>query len=381
MIKYLRFSLGILLVTIMYCSPKQTSQALRVNLSDIQNISIDQWFSSVEIIPLETVDSSLLHECSHIEYYHERYYVFDRRQQAVFVFDTTGKFLFNTLSSIGRGPGQYVTNMGIAINRTTGNLEVLDWHARKIRIFNKDGIFINDFSFPEEIVPIREFRSLSAELYLFYVRDWKKNRECINVYDVTEQRVVKRMLMMNSYEDNFVSTSRNAFYWMDTTLCFSHTYANNDIYQIGASLDFQKLYSYDFGNKTFNSNALPKSESPQFYKSFDRDNKDRYAFPALKFESKDYHFCFFLLNDLLYISRHHKGRSGGHTKGDVVYTRFDGGGMIFPPILFAKQYLYNVIEPSWIPYMMNPLFSDCQKELLGKIKEDDNPLLLKYRYK
>ena len=366
---------------IVHCSKNQSSESFVVNLADTLNIPMSDWFSSIEIIPLETLESSLLSECTQIEYYHQRYYIYDRRQQAVFVFDTTGKFLFNTLSSKGRGPKQYITNMGIAINRVTGNLEILDGFARTIRIFDKDGSFVKDFGFPEDILPIDEFQSLSIEHYLFYSKSSEENRESIYVYDANQQKVVKKMLMTNSYEDYFVSTASNAFYWIDSTLRFSHTYANNDVYRIDKNLDMRKLYSYDFGRKTFDVKTLPKDEDPAFYRFYDRNNKGKYVFPYIKFESNRYYFCFFSFKDLLYVSRHHKQQGTERMKNEVIYSRFSDGGMIFPPIVFDKYYLYNVIEPLWIPHMMNPLFTDQQKEILNAIPDDSNPIILKYKFK
>lgn len=381
MSKYFRFFLGTLFIMIVHCSKNQSSESFVVNLADTLNIPMSDWFSSIEIIPLETLESSLLSECTQIEYYHQRYYIYDRRQQAVFVFDTTGKFLFNTLSSKGRGPKQYITNMGIAINRVTGNLEILDGFARTIRIFDKDGSFVKDFGFPEDILPIDEFQSLSIEHYLFYSKSSEENRESIYVYDANQQKVVKKMLMTNSYEDYFVSTASNAFYWIDSTLRFSHTYANNDVYRIDKNLDMRKLYSYDFGRKTFDVKTLPKDEDPAFYRFYDRNNKGKYVFPYIKFESNRYYFCFFSFKDLLYVSRHHKQQGTERMKNEVIYSRFSDGGMIFPPIVFDKYYLYNVIEPLWIPHMMNPLFTDQQKEILNAIPDDSNPIILKYKFK
>ena len=357
------------------------SNCLEVNLGDSVSIPMGNWFSEVDIIPLETSNISLLNEIEKIEYFHNRYYIFDRRQQAVFVFDSTGKFVYNTLSYKGRGPGQYNMIMDITINRITGNLEILDAPARRMLIYNKDGIFIRDFFLPQDLLPLGHFRSFSDDLYLFYSHDRDQDRECIFAYSALAQKVIKKMFMTNGFEGYLVKTARDAFYWKETVLLFSHTYPNNDVYQIDKNLEIEKLYSYDFGKHTFNINALPKNESPSFYRSFDVHNKEKYVFPVLKFETSEFYICFFLFNNSLFLSRHPKHLRTEHSKGEVISAKFKDGGAINPPILFDNTYLYNVIEPSWISFFMNSLFSDKQKKLLESIKEDDNPLLFKYKFK
>ena len=363
------------------CSKKtNTPLSLEVNLKDTISIPASDWFSSIDIIPLETSEHSLLYECTKIEFFNDRYYIFDFRQHAVFVFDITGKFLFNTLSSKGRGPKEYISMTDIAMNRTTGNLEILDAYAHRIVIFDKDGLYIKDIKLPEDLLPLGQFQSLSKDIYLFYSASSDENRECIYVFDAQRQKVIKKMFMLYSYENDIVKTRMNPFFWMDTIMAFSHTLPNNDIYQIDTNLNIKKLFSYNFGNNTFDASTLPKNENPSFYRSFVSTHIGKYVFPFEIFENTKYYFCFFLFNNAFYIARHQKTSDYRYFTGEVINARFNDGGMIHLPILFDNNYLYNIIEPSWLPFMVNKtLLTDRQKEMLHAIPDDNNPIILKYK--
>jgi len=384
MIKCLKYLIpGVLLIS-NTCSKKEIAPpSFEVNIKDTLSIAASAWFSSMEIIPLETVEASLIHGCDKIEYDGQQYYIFDSQQFAVFVFDNSGKFLFSTLSSKGNGPGEYLTMTDIAINRTTGNLETLDVGSRKIFIFDKNGSYIKDLTLPRDLLPLGTFRSLSDKFYLFYSADRHEDGECIHVYAAEEQRVVNRMFWMkSSSEDHLVKTRIEPFYWIDSVMMFSQMFPNNDVYQIHADLKMKKRYSYDFGSKTFDASSLPKDEDPSYYRSFVPNNMGKYAFPFLKFENSNYLFCFFVLDNYydFYVSRHKKSQRGEQMTAEVITAKFKDGGKIHPPMLFDNDYMYCVIEPSQIPDLMNDLLTDEQKDMLNKISENDNPLIVKYRY-
>ena len=95
---------------------KQPENEIQIDINEAKQIDFSDWFSDVDLIPLETNKSSLLYEVYKLIYEDNRFYISDMRQGAVFVFDDKGKFLFSTLPFIGQGPGEYIGMADFCIN-------------------------------------------------------------------------------------------------------------------------------------------------------------------------------------------------------------------------------------------------------------------------
>lgn len=97
---------------------------------DLDKLSDDVRFSDlferVDLIPLETSDSSLLTPAVILAAYHDTLYVMDFMQNKdIKVYDPQGKYLYS-LCSRGGGPDDYIVAMNISINPFTGHFELLE---------------------------------------------------------------------------------------------------------------------------------------------------------------------------------------------------------------------------------------------------------------
>ena len=164
----------IIIIIIASCNHvlQDANDVIQVDITKARSIHFSDWFSCVELIPLETNDSSLIHTCNKIAYEYQRFYIHDFNQHAVFVFDSTGMFLFSTLNLKGQGPGEYVSMTDFCINPYTGSLEILDAFSSRIRVYDKDGIFIKNIILDESLLPMGKFIPLSSDLYLFDSPDY-----------------------------------------------------------------------------------------------------------------------------------------------------------------------------------------------------------------
>lgn len=86
------------------------------------------WFSELTIIPLETTNQSLMNVNvnSKLLYYKNRFYILDRKQHVVFIFDENGKFLLSSKDKEGQGPGEYFSLIDFDINTEKDLIEILD---------------------------------------------------------------------------------------------------------------------------------------------------------------------------------------------------------------------------------------------------------------
>ena len=67
---------------------------------------------------------------------------------------------------------------------------------------------------------------------------------------------------------------------------------------------------------------------------------------------------------------------------EVILNKFKDGGLILPPIYIDEKYLYNAAEPTWVQAMLSKemLILEHQESML-QFKEDDNPVIIKYKIK
>lgn len=99
---------------------------ITVNLDDNEKASLFDYFSHIELIPLETSDDILVGYCEDIVLYQNRYYIFDRKRAVVQIFDQDGKFVF-LIDKRGQGPGEYTPNLtSISLNPFTDNIDITD---------------------------------------------------------------------------------------------------------------------------------------------------------------------------------------------------------------------------------------------------------------
>ena len=93
------------------------------------NTSLFDLFEKVELIPLETTDSSLIKWTSKVRYHAGKYYVFDEAQSALFIFDDRGSYI-NKIHRIGQGPGEYEHIYDFCLDTICSRIDMLSpWGA------------------------------------------------------------------------------------------------------------------------------------------------------------------------------------------------------------------------------------------------------------
>jgi hypothetical protein len=124
------------------CNPKpQTDKStIVVDLDSPVEASLFDYFSSIELLPLETSPDAFVKGISKIVTHQDNYYVLDMPQCIIFVFDKAGRYLFK-IAKKGRGPGEYNFITDFNFNPYTGNLEILE-PTGGVKIYDSLGNFI-----------------------------------------------------------------------------------------------------------------------------------------------------------------------------------------------------------------------------------------------
>lgn len=96
-----------------------------VNLDEGHVMSIYDWFSKVEIIPIETNEESVMgYPIMKMLVDNEQFYFSTHKGNAIWQFDSNGRFI-KKINHYGAGPHEYSELSDFRFNRFTGDLEIL----------------------------------------------------------------------------------------------------------------------------------------------------------------------------------------------------------------------------------------------------------------
>ena len=128
---------------------------------------LSEMIESEEFIQLETSDECLISDINKLIAINNKYYIFDRVEDVIFIFSKDGKFL-NKISEKGRGPGQYISIACFDVNPKTNEINILDLNTKKMFIYD-DNCRLNRVIEVNDIV--RDFIICENGDYLFFTND------------------------------------------------------------------------------------------------------------------------------------------------------------------------------------------------------------------
>lgn len=267
--------IGILCITISSCKPGSGSNnkshakdvSIAIDLDREDKLSLYDLFSSIELIPLETKNESLLQflmeEPDQVYKIDDLFYLLDRPQDAVFIFNQDGKFI-RRVSKSGKGNGEYVSADAFAIT-DHHQIEILSSIGRSIYCYDSLGMnFLERRIFPSELPVIHHFFPLNEDEYILYASHPKENEGNMYIYSWKDKNYTKLGYKLPDWTP-FGPKLSVPFYMLNDQLCFAQTY-NGDVFTL--SKDKKQLnlrYSWDFGDKTFSLSAIPENKELSYY--------------------------------------------------------------------------------------------------------------------
>lgn len=368
------FTLAILLC-LLSCKPavEQTDASARIDLKNITTPSFYDYFSQMEVIPLETNDSSLINNMTKIIHRNNHFYILDRETKRIVVFDDNGKFL-EEINKLGIGPGEYSEIADFGFNDFTGELELLVPMGGILRYDSTGKEFKGKFLFPDGIPAVHYFMPMEKDVYLLFSesRDGKK----MLVYNVqrneilTEMYDIPRFILFNTIYHH----SYSPFYVLNNQIHFVQGY-NGDVYTIGKeSMDLK--YHWDFGKQNFSIEGLPE-RNMEYYLKYMRTTGAKYANAFTAYgENSHYFITYFLYNQKTYTLIYDKQQ-----KEAKIFNQFQEGNRVSLFFLDEKAF-YGYIDPGWsiTPNIIEQM-DEKFKEKFADMKTDDNPYIIKYIFK
>lgn len=111
-------------------------------------LDLTDYFSSYNLIHLETNNESVLGSISKLKIYDNRIYVLCRDGEAgLFVFNLKGDYL-HKISAIGDGPGEFQMISDFTLDTINNKIIILDMGRQLVNIFDRNGKYINTKALP-----------------------------------------------------------------------------------------------------------------------------------------------------------------------------------------------------------------------------------------
>lgn len=194
--------------------------------ADADTISIDgatrcdslifsDFFKAPKVVLLETKPECVVQNIRSLEIYKEDIYILDDRANKLYIFDGNGKFK-RTISSPGRGHGEYMKLADFSIDRTKDIIYLLDEATDEILKFS-----LNDYKFLSSIKAVQNgyltycMQEIGGKIYLNRSSVLEKEKYELREIDERNGKQVGKFLKSDDYNHgwNFpLSLEHSNFY-------------------------------------------------------------------------------------------------------------------------------------------------------------------------
>lgn len=371
----------ILLIVICFamCTQKpQLDDAIFVDLDSPVKASLFDYFHSVELIPLETSPEVLIVGISKIITQQDKYYVLDKNQSIIFVFDKMGKFVFK-IAKKGQGAGEYVFIQDFNINPFSGNLEILEAYGN-VHVYDLSGNYIEtkQITFPGFRV-VHTLSAINSHTHVFITKYQPKK---IIYYNLEKQK-----LLHEEFEENWRlgSFSNNPYQYKGDWFFFRPIHPV--VYKMGKD-KLEVAFQFDYGTYTREGTDAVFSKESEYslYRSVEElFDQFPYLIHSVRHNSK-YVFVSLSRINLDDKSNIIFDKSTGKSKyildftEKVLFNSYRG-----EEIIVTDEYILMPVQ--WIDLekrITKEMLDNKQKEVFEKLLQaemEENPILIKYWFK
>ncbi|MDR1719815.1 MAG: 6-bladed beta-propeller [Dysgonamonadaceae bacterium] len=367
------------------CDKKTSKQAGRegdgviaVDIERDDKVSVFDYFSHIEVIPLETRKESVMNpRIEKFLVYKDHYYCFDKKQMLIFVFDLSGKYV-KTINKQGNGPGEYKTLYDFSFNRFSGNLELMDAWCR-ILVYDESGEdYKETIRLPDSETTTHYYTQLTPDIYIF-INPFRVQENKMFFFSKSKNEIIYETY--DNYPDYMGKTSfgfsKNPFYIVNDTVCFSQLY-NGDVYAIDKeSMKLLPRYLFDFKEHNFTIADIPRDETIEYYLQFRNYVSNKYAtFFMPENENPDYFFSRF------YFKQKAKHILIDKKKHEIkVFNTFTENIQCFAEYI-DKEAMYAVTTYDKLDFVVKPELLDVENaRKLESVNEESNQVIVKFYFK
>jgi hypothetical protein len=346
----------------------------------INNDDYHEIFSKIEIVPLQTTDTTLIGVIRQF-IMTDDYFIVQDNQAIISVFDKAGNFISNSSECHGQGPEDYSILMGMAYNENTRCVDILTPY--NLISYNLNFQFERKAGLPAYAKTDRhsglffyELFATGKDKYMLFPTTISKDAHKIVFYDSKEEKIIKEI----SYEEDVISALtqqvQNISYLDERNLSFSPFALTYFLYTIDLEdFSIEKKYKLDFGNSSVTAKDLERFNNEKEkvdYLAFESKNplplrnffNRKYLVSIIRYSNEYYTFVKQLETDRDYLIKN------SHLNEKINIPAFNG---------LKNDILYSIVTPVELKkYLDTTLLSDKDKLLSENIAEDDNPVVVKY---
>lgn len=356
------------------CNPKQKDDfkgiTLKVDLTE-QNVSMNELFSRIEVIPLETKDSCLIIDIEKIIMHQNLLYIFDQRKPAIYAFQENGHFL-KEIAKKGEGPGEYQAIADVLLDDAKNEFILLSPFG-SVLFYDITGTFMK-----QEVLPIKpnyySISTLSENAFVLW--------SCVEKEE-TGISIIQKDSMQLIYEtwhnDRMLDMGlMKPFYQYNGETYFSTAYQNT-VYLIKDGC-LKKNYQWNFGEENIEQKQLLNYTKIQ--NATERNNK---ILKDLEEGTLPYAMERHNQNDKYYYVALRKGIGFNRPWINVFYRKQDNKSFVFEqikegihihPILFTNEFVISLLLPEDIK-SYDAVLPETEYAKLISYSADDNPCLIK----
>lgn len=335
-------------------------------------------FSKAEIIPLETLDSSLIVWIHKIYPVGDKFYVHDSWRHKLYVFGSDGKFQ-KQISRYGQGAGEYISMHDCVVDATNDNIYMLSTFGR-IKRYDLNGNFKDEVE-----LPARAHYYCMELLDDNHITTWS----CLEVEEggvLVVNKATGDSLRSDWHDDRMFNHQKYdyAFFRHDEKTYFG-TALRQQVYEVTTS-GLKPAYLWDFGKDNIRESRL------EYYLSIENNN-DRnneilndYGTEGLPFvlniqaQNQTYSYLALQRETGMRPKMSHVFYHKRKDKAFVFDYLNEEGCKINPPLYFGDDYLLtDVLYDDRETFKF--ILPEAEYQKLENMLEDDNPWLLKLYFK
>lgn len=360
-----------------------------IDLDKKENKEMSEFIEKIELIPLQTDTNSIISTYNKIDYSEEldMFIILDK-QLIVSLFSGNGQFIANSKNAIGEGPNEYRTAVDVIYNPFSKSIEILDPYGTIYR-YNTSFQFIEKMTLEQNSKIFSRFVPLSKNEYILTPVMTGYKDATILFCNYKKNEVVKNV----SYEEDCISSitmNYNPFFTINDDLVLSPLCLNYHFYQVDqTNQNIIPIIKLDFKNNTIQKKSLIKKFGNPSCDSDKREDVEKNLkilnninsflldsntpIPIIKFFNEQYVYVYIIQNDnrISYIYNRKNKQSYMQTNNSPTKLIFCLG--------INKNCLYSAIQPYELEeYVDQNLLHTDDLNIVNKIHEEDNPIIVKY---
>lgn len=351
-------------------------------LNTRQRYKLSEIATRIEYIPLETSDSILVGGVNKLIVWNDRYYVWDRITESIFCFDSNGKYQ-HRLNKRGEGPEEYAQIFAFDMDRNNGDYCIYSNSSQSVLVYSENGQIKS-----HERIPFLFNTMAKRDSVIHYYSGRLPNR---NFYEAsfpeqyrlltvgTGLKVLNEQLPY-SFDASHLEVAlpgSNFTYYKDTLLLTE--YWPPKVYTVLPDGNLSPRYRFEFTTNTY----TPSYDAPIDSKAIQQVASDGgYTSLGGPVHETDHYLFFNYVRGLIGMAYVDKSTHEIHNMGYFLEDNLNHLPMATGISTIDNGHLYKVTEPASL--LRNKKvggFSKHLSEVMNRIEETDNPIIIKITLK